>query len=125
MNKYYNDHCGLADGSEWPPGANAYSMVGMRRLDHFAAIVAHVIETGVPGHVIETGCWRGGASFMAAKTIELLNQNDHRFTYLCDSFKGIPTTSKNCRFFRFVQLCTKHLFLFVLIPFFSVGVGGY
>lgn len=100
LNKHYNDHFGLVDGRAWPPRSDAFSMIGMRRLDHFAAIVANAIDMGVPGHVIETGVWRGGASFMAAKTIELMNQNRHRFTYLCDSFRGIPSTSKQCRLFH-------------------------
>ncbi len=65
-------------------------MLGIRRLDHFAAVVAQVISDHIPGHIIETGVWKGGASFMAAKTIELLNENTHRFVYLCDSFQGIP-----------------------------------
>ena len=74
-------------------------MAGMRRIDHFSAVVAQVISFGVPGHVIETGVWRGGASFMAAKTIELLNQKQNMLTYLCDSFKGIPKTDKKCEFY--------------------------
>jgi O-methyltransferase len=49
-----------------------------------------VIEDGVPGHIIETGVWRGGASFMAAKTVELLGEDSTRRVYLADSFQGIP-----------------------------------
>lgn len=108
LNKQYNDHKGIFDGRDWPPGAQAFSMAGMRRIDHFSAIVAHVIFLEIPGHVIETGVWRGGASFMAAKTIELLSPKHTMLTYLCDSFKGIPKTDKKCTFFswlRFFLFC--------------------
>ena len=108
LNKQYNDHNAINDGRDWPPEAKAFSMAGMRRIDHFSAIVAQAITFGVPGHVIETGVWRGGASFMAAKTIELLNQKHNMLTYLCDSFKGIPKTDKKCEILSL--LMTAHCF---------------
>jgi len=81
-------------GSRFPPtfGKLAYgsmSMAGMRKLDHFVATVATAVEECVPGHVIETGVWRGGASLLAAKTLELLGAVE-RHVYLADSFSGIP-----------------------------------
>ena len=90
-----------SDGSGWPtmsdnPNApsNAVSMAGKRRIDNFANIVAQVISDKIPGHVIETGCWRGGASFMAAKVIELLGESKDRKVYMADSFSGIPKVQK-------------------------------
>ena len=59
LNKQYNDHKAIVDGRDWPPEAKAFSMAGMRRIDHFSAIVAQAISFGIPGHVIETGVWRG------------------------------------------------------------------
>ena len=50
------------------------AMAGQRRLDSFSALVATAVEDGVPGHIIETGVWRGGSSFMAAKTLELMGE---------------------------------------------------
>ena len=119
LNKHYNDHNGIFDGREWPPGAQAFSMAGMRRIDHFSAIVAHVIFLEIPGHVIETGVWRGGASFMAAKTIELLSPKHTMLTYLCDSFKGIPKTDKKCEFFcwlRFPAFLSRLTTLYSFFP---------
>jgi O-methyltransferase len=83
----------------WPPGANAMTMAGQRRLDHTVAIIATAIADGIPGHFIETGVWRGGMSFMAAKALEVLATIETertgvatppRLVYLCDSFAGIP-----------------------------------
>ena len=83
----------------WPPGANAMTMAGQRRLDHTVAILATAIADGIPGHFIETGVWRGGMSFMAAKTLEVLAAVETertgvatppRLVYLADSFSGIP-----------------------------------
>ena len=62
LNGVYNPHDALTDGHDWPPNSLALSMAGQRRLDSFAALVATAVEDGVPGHVIETGVWRGGAA---------------------------------------------------------------
>lgn len=94
LNLHYNNHNHLTDGSNWPPGGNAASMAGSRRIDNYAALVATCIQDGVQGHVIETGVWKGGASFVAAKVIELLGQAASRTVYLCDSFSGIPKAFK-------------------------------
>jgi O-methyltransferase len=59
-----------------------------------------VIEDGVPGHIIETGVWRGGAPFMAAKTIELLGEDTIRRVYLADSFQGIPPAPTDREYHR-------------------------
>ena len=95
LNRVYNSHPGIVDGATWPPGANALSMAGKRRLDSFSALVSLAVEDGVPGSVIETGVWRGGASFMAAKTLDLLGDKAKgRRVYLADSFQGIPEQGK-------------------------------
>jgi Macrocin-O-methyltransferase (TylF) len=99
LNKHYNSYQGILDGSDWPPGGNSVSMAGARRIDHFSSAIAQAITDKIPGHVIETGVWRGGSSFMAAKTIELLGESDSRLVYLCDSFRGIPKVEKpKCKY---------------------------
>jgi hypothetical protein len=86
----------LIDGSSWPSGSAALSMAGQRRLDHTSALLAFAVADNVAGHFIETGVWRGGMSFLAAKTLELLEESGAssgrgmRRVYLCDSFAGIP-----------------------------------
>jgi hypothetical protein len=95
MNTHYNYFPGYIDGSDVPPQANALSMVGKRRLDNFAMCVATTVRENVPGDVIETGSWKGGAAFVAMKVLDILDQRQQRKVYVCDSFKGIPSPPKD------------------------------
>ena len=53
------------EGHDWP--AEAETMIGLRRLRNLRDCVADVLRRGVPGDLIETGVWRGGATiFMRA-----------------------------------------------------------
>jgi len=116
MNRLYNDYKAYRDGRNIPPHANAMTMAGTRRVDHFANVVAAAIADDVPGDIIETGVWRGGAAFLAAKVVDLLYEGGsssddrpaannkkgtaaaeekggigrRRVVYLSDSFRGIP-----------------------------------
>ena len=50
-------------GLDWPK--NAFSMVGAARMRNFRALTERVITGNVPGDIVETGVWRGGASILA------------------------------------------------------------
>ena len=89
LNRLYNDFDAVMDGREWPPNSEAVTMSGIRRADHVIACVAQAVTDGIPGHFIETGVWRGGLSFLAAKTLQVMQQTSRR-VYLADSFQGIP-----------------------------------
>ena len=53
------------EGRDWP--AYAHTMIGLKRLDNLQFCVEDVLTKGVPGDLIETGVWRGGATiFMRA-----------------------------------------------------------
>ena len=53
------------EGRDWP--SEAETMIGLRRLDNLQECIVPVLHDGVPGDLIETGVWRGGASiFMRA-----------------------------------------------------------
>ena len=87
----YNGHFRRSrDGSEWPsgPAAHALSMAGQRRIDNAVELLAQAMADEIRGDFIETGVWRGGLSFVAAKTLELAGSL--RKAWLCDSFQGIP-----------------------------------
>ena len=48
------------DGQNWP--GRAYAMIGLKRLDNLHFCIEDVLADNVPGDLIETGAWRGGAT---------------------------------------------------------------
>jgi len=77
-------------GTDWP--SIAYSMVGCRRLDNLQWCVESVLQEGVPGDLIETGVWRGGACILMRAILKLYAIED-RCVWLADSFQGLPAPS--------------------------------
>jgi O-methyltransferase len=74
-------------GTDWPP--NADTMVGLSRLDNLQAMIETVITEDIPGDLVETGVWRGGATiFMRA--VLLAHGVHDRTIWACDSFAGLP-----------------------------------
>jgi Macrocin-O-methyltransferase (TylF) len=74
-------------GRDWPP--DAHTMIGLRRLDNLQFCIEDVLANEVPGDLIETGVWRGGATiFMRAvlKAHGVTNRN----VWVADSFAGLP-----------------------------------
>ena len=47
------------EGKNWPEFA--HTMIGFPRLDNLQNCVEQALRDGVPGDLIETGVWRGGA----------------------------------------------------------------
>lgn len=69
-----------------PPGA--FTMMGRARLDHLRRCIEEALADGVPGDVIETGVWRGGATILMAAVLEA--HGSDRNVYVADSFEGLP-----------------------------------
>lgn len=82
--KYDKRHraCGL----DWP--VHAETMVGLRRLDNLHECIRTIIHDDVPGDLVETGVWRGGASIFMKGV--LTAYGDTRDIWLADSFEGLP-----------------------------------
>jgi len=76
-----------ADGRDWPP--TAHTMVGLRRLDNVQRCVEDVLARGVPGDLIETGAWRGGACILMRAVLKANGVCD-RSVWVADSFRGLP-----------------------------------
>ena len=74
-------------GLDWPK--TAFSMVGLARMHNFRVLVEQAIINGIPGDIVETGVWRGGASMMAKAVIDSYGDSTRR-VYLADSFAGLP-----------------------------------
>src|SRR3954451_10386365 len=75
------------DGRDWP--TEAETMIGMRRLENLEKCVVSVLSDGVPGDLVETGVWRGGASIFMRAVLEAYGDQS-RSVWLADSFQGLP-----------------------------------
>src|SRR6185503_7901225 len=75
------------DGRDWP--VHAETMVGMLRLDNLQQLLKTVVADDVPGDVIETGVWRGGASIFMRGVLAAHGDRSRR-VWLADSFQGLP-----------------------------------
>lgn len=76
-----------AEGLDWP--ARAHTMIGLRRLENLRACVEEVLARGVPGDLIETGAWRGGATIFMRAVLKAHGVTDRR-VWVADSFAGLP-----------------------------------
>jgi O-methyltransferase len=76
-----------ADGKDWP--AEADTMVGLKRLDNLQFCVTEALRANVPGDLIETGVWRGGASIFMRAVLKAYGDRT-RLVWVADSFEGLP-----------------------------------
>ena len=74
-------------GTPWP--ASAHSMLGTRRLDNIEHCIENVLRDRVPGDLIETGVWRGGATIFMRAVLKAYDIQD-RTVWVADSFEGLP-----------------------------------
>jgi O-methyltransferase len=79
------------NGEGWP--ARAHTMVGIRALDNLQHCVETVLREGVPGDLIETGVWRGGACILM-RAILRAHEDADRVVWAADSFSGLPPPSQ-------------------------------
>lgn len=76
-------------GLDWPPPAEAETMIGTRRLDNLDRCIADIVDNDVLGDVVECGVWRGGASIFMRGALEA-HGDSSRCVWVCDSFAGVP-----------------------------------
>lgn len=67
----------------------AETMIGLARLDNIEECVTAVLRDGVPGDLIETGVWRGGATIFMRAILEAYG-DPSRQVWVADSFEGLP-----------------------------------
>jgi O-methyltransferase len=79
-------------GLIWPSVAE--TMIGARRLDNIQFCVENVLSEKVPGDLIETGAWRGGACILMRAILAAYNVVDRR-VFVADSFEGLPTPNED------------------------------
>lgn len=69
--------------------ADAHTMIGLPMLANLQFCLEDALLRQVPGHVLETGVWRGGASIFARGLLREYGVSD-RTVYAADSFAGLP-----------------------------------
>lgn len=74
-------------GRDWP--IRAHTMIGRHRLSHLRTLAERVIQERIPGDLIETGVWRGGACIMMRGVLQAHDAID-RVVHVADSFQGLP-----------------------------------
>src|SRR6478672_4155816 len=70
----------------WPK--DAHTMLSLKRLDNIQYCVERVLHDGVPGDLIETGVWRGGATIFMRAILKVHRVFD-RTVWVADSFDGL------------------------------------
>jgi len=81
------NHAAREEGRDWP--LEAETMIGLRRLDNIEYCVTDVLRQQVPGDLIETGVWRGGAAIFMRAILKAY-KNTERVVWVADSFEGLP-----------------------------------
>lgn len=74
-------------GDYWP--VRAHTMIGIQRLNNLQFCVETVIRDGIPGDMIETGAWRGGACIFMRAILKAYADTS-RIVWVADSFVGLP-----------------------------------
>jgi glycosyltransferase involved in cell wall biosynthesis len=64
-------------------------MIGLKWLANVRLCVESVLDLGVPGDLIETGVWRGGATIFMRAILKSHGVTD-RLVWVADSFAGLP-----------------------------------
>jgi len=68
---------------------HAHTMIGLKRLDNLQFCIEDALANRVPGDLIETGVWRGGACILMRAVLAAHGVTDRR-VFVADSFRGLP-----------------------------------
>jgi hypothetical protein len=67
----------------------AISMCPLGRFENIESCVVDILKNKVPGDLIETGVWRGGATIFMRALLKVYGITD-RAVWVADSFEGLP-----------------------------------
>ena len=79
-------------GRDWP--SRAESMIGLKRMTNIEECVESIVLGDVPGDLIETGVWRGGASIFMKANLKAWGDTK-RVVWVADSFEGLPAPDES------------------------------
>lgn len=74
-------------GLDWP--SEAHTMIGSQRMANLRELTEYVIRQNIPGDMVETGIWRGGACIYMRAILKAYGVTD-RVVWCADSFEGLP-----------------------------------
>src|SRR5690348_16865583 len=77
----------IANGMYFP--SRAHTMIGHKRLDNIQYCVESCLQANIPGDLVETGVWRGGATIFMKGILKNYNVIDRK-VFVLDSFEGLP-----------------------------------
>ena len=69
------------------------TMVGKLRLMNLHQLIVRLLNSKIPGAIVETGVWRGGASIFIRAILRIYRSPKQ--VILCDSFDGLPPGDKS------------------------------
>ena len=75
------------EGTSWPEEGE--TMIGYKRLTNLEECVTDVIKNDIPGDLIETGVWRGGACIFMKYILDAYKIKNKK-VWVADSFEGLP-----------------------------------
>ncbi len=67
----------------------AFTMVGMKRLNNIQECMEYILENHIPGDCIETGVWRGGSTILMRGILKAYGDKTRK-VWVADSFRGVP-----------------------------------
>jgi O-methyltransferase len=65
------------------------TLIGQPRLDNLQECIERVLAEGIPGDLVETGVWRGGAAIFMRGVLKAYGDTSRK-VWAADSFRGLP-----------------------------------
>jgi O-methyltransferase len=81
------DQNARAEGRVWLQDGE--TMIGLHRLNNLQECITDIIRHHIPGDLIETGVWRGGACIFMRAVLKAY-EDSSRSVWVADSFQGLP-----------------------------------
>jgi hypothetical protein len=73
-------------------------MTTPERVSALIASISYIVDSRIPGDIVECGVWRGGSMMAAALALDAVDEHD-RDLYLFDTFEGMtPPTDQDIRY---------------------------
>ena len=66
-----------------------YTMTSIHRMYELYKAVQYLVESQIPGDIVECGIWKGGSSMIAALALQSFGETDRRL-WLYDTYEGMP-----------------------------------